>query len=220
MVEKNCEPKIVIDERESSEFGRMLAKFGAEIEWKTLSVGDFVLSERLVAERKTRADFEASIIDGRLFEQAKRLGESYDHAVIIVEGEEGAGRVSREALLGAYGAIVADFGLAMFFTRNGERTCELLYALARHEQCAKKVALRVMAKPKCLSVGDYQKAIIECLPGIGPETAKKLLRYFGSVENVVAADEKKLSEVDGIGEKKAKMIRSVLGGVCGGEGKE
>lgn len=210
MADSKCEPKIVIDEREEGEFGRLLAKMGAEIEWKTLSVGDFVLSERLVAERKTRSDFEASIIDGRLFEQAKRLGESYAKAVVIVEGEEGVGRVSREAILGAYGAIVADFGLAMFFTRNPERTCELVYALARHEQCARKVQMRVMSKPKCLTIGDYQKAIIECLPGVGPETARRLLVHFGTPENVLCAKEKKLSEVDGLGKKKAKMIRSVL----------
>lgn len=213
MAEGACQPKIIIDKRESGEFGRSLAMLGSEVEWQALSVGDFVLSERLVAERKTRADFEASIVDGRLFEQAKRLAEGYARAVIVVEGEEGAGRVSREALLGAYGAIVADFGLAMFFTRNSERTCELLYALARHEQCARKVEMRVMAKPKCLTVSDYQRALIECLPGIGPNTARKLLGHFGTPENVLCAGEAKLSEVEGIGKKRAKMIRSVLEGV-------
>ncbi len=205
--------KIIIDEREGSEFGRLLAGHGAEIEWKTLSVGDFVLSERLVAERKTRADFENSIIDGRLFEQAKRLGESYERAVVIVEGEESSGRVKKESLLGAYSSLVADFGLAVFFTRNSEKTCELLFALAKHEQLAKKVQMRVMEKPKCLTVSDYQKAIIECLPGIGPETARKLLAYFGTPQNVLTADEKKLCEVEGVGKKRAKMLRSVLEGV-------
>lgn len=206
-------PKIVIDEREGSDFGRLLAARGAGIEWKTLSVGDFVLSDRLVAERKTRADFENSIIDGRLFSQAARLREGYERAVVIVEGEEASGRVKKESLLGAYSSLVADFGLAIFFTRNSEKTCELLFALAQHEQCAKKRELRVMEKPKMLTVSDYQMGIIECLPGVGPGTARKLLAYFGTPQNVICADEKKLCEVEGVGKKRAKMIRNVLEGV-------
>ncbi len=210
MAAQEKQPKIIIDKREGAEFGRLLAMRGAEVEWQNLSVGDFVLSGRLVAERKTRADFEASIIDGRLFEQAKRLGEGYARAVVIIEGEEGAGRGSREAILGAYAALIADFGLAVFFTRNNERTAELVYALAKHEQCARKVKMRVRAKPKRLSVAQEQLAIVEGLPGIGPETARNLLRQFGSVAGIFSAGEKELKEADGIGKKRAKIIRAVL----------
>lgn len=211
--------RIVIDQRESREYDGLLAQSGCEPERQTLTVGDFVLSERLVAERKSRGDFEASIIDGRLFEQAARLTTSYARAVLVVEGERGAGeegrtgRVSRAALLGAYGALAADFGLTLFFTKNAAGTAELLAALARHEQLARKAQLRVMAKPKSLTVAQYQRAMVECLPGVGPAMARKLLAHFGTPLNVLSADEAKLREVEGMGPKKAKMIRNVLDGV-------
>src|SRR3712207_8568162 len=52
-----------------------------------LPVGDYVLSDRVVVERKTGADLAASIKDRRLFEQIERLGEAYPAVVLVVEGE-------------------------------------------------------------------------------------------------------------------------------------
>ena len=205
--------RIVVDERESKEYDHLLQGLGCLVERQTLTVGDFVLSSRLVAERKARADFEASIIDGRLFEQAQRLVQAYERVVIVVEGTTDADRISRPALLGAYGALVADLGISLFFTKNAAGTCELLAALAKHEQLAKKLELRVMAKPKCLTIEQYQRALIECLPQVGPSMAKKLLAYFGSPANILLADEKKLQEVGGLGPKKAKQIKRVLDSV-------
>ena len=52
-----------------------------------LEVGDFVLSDnRVVIERKTHSDFISSIIDGRLFEQAKTMKENFTNPIIIIEG--------------------------------------------------------------------------------------------------------------------------------------
>ena len=206
---------IIVDERESKEYDRLLKEAGIIVERRTLSIGDFVLSHRLVAERKARADFKASIIDGRLFEQAQRLVQSYERVIIVVEGERDGqvSRVSRPALLGAYGALVSDMGISLFFTKNQAGTCELLAALAKHEQLAKKLQLRVMAKPKCLTIEQYQRALIECLPQVGPSMAKKLLAYFGTPANILLADEKKLMEVGGLGPKKAKQIKKVLDSV-------
>ena len=166
------------------------------------------------------ADFEASIIDGRLFEQAQRLVQSYERVVLVVEGTADVDRVDRRALLGAYGALVSDMGISLFFTKNPAGTCELLSALARHDQLAKKLDLRVMAKPKCLTIEQYQRALIECLPQVGPSMAKKLLAYFGTPANILLADEKRLMEVGGLGPKKAKQIKRVLDSVWECENKE
>ncbi len=223
MAPEDAQPKgagplvhIIIDERERGDYERLLREAGAAVERQTLSVGDFVLSERLAAERKTRADFEASIMDGRLFEQAARLAGAYPRAIMVVEGERGEGRterVGRAAVLGAYSALVAELGVSLFFTKTAEATVELLMAMAKYEQLNKDRPMRVMAKPKSLTLEQYQRAAVEVLPGVGPKMAKELLIYFGSVANVVAADEKKLQEVPKMGPKKAKMIRRVLDGV-------
>ena len=51
---------------------------------------------------------------------------------------------------------------------------------------------------------------LDDLPGIGPETRTALLRRFGSVERIRAADGDELREVDGVGAATAETIQSRL----------
>ena len=51
-----------------------------------------------------------------------------------------------------------------------------------------------------------QLFILQGLPGIGPEKAKRLLETFGSVNAVFQADADALQGVSGIGEKTANAI--------------
>lgn len=185
---------------------------GAEAEESTLNVADFVCSERVAVERKTRDDFEKSVIDGRLFEQLKRLTESYPRVVVIVEGEGGAGILQKESLMGAYSAVLADFGASLFFTRNAEKTAELVFFIAKHEQLAEKKPLRVTGARKGLTLAQNQKAIIEMLPMIGPKIADSLLEHFGSVWGVFNASEEELLKVEGLGAKRARVIRNTIDG--------
>lgn len=203
--------KIAVDHREPDEICDSLEAMGAEIEIKQLELGDYQLSDRLIVERKTRDDFEASIIDGRLFSQISDLSSSVQRVVLIVEGDSPAdSRLSKAALLGAYSSIISDFGCSLFFTRSPQATAEMVYALACHEQLAKKQPLSVYAKRKALSQGQRQKAIVESLPNVGPKLARELLSYFNTVENIITAPESELKEVAKLGQKRAKELRQLL----------
>lgn len=204
------EVRIAIDQREASDFDEMLKKHGAATERKQLEVGDFVCSARCVVERKTRDDFEASIVDGRLFAQLQNLVSNYERTIMIVEGEGTGGRLRRESLLGAYVAVIADFGAALFFTRNMEKTAEMVYAIARHEQLAKKRPMRIYARRKTHTISQNQRAIVEMFPMVGPKLAKQLLAHFGNLENLINASEEELKEVDGMGGKRAKAMRRII----------
>jgi Fanconi anemia group M protein len=209
-VSQTAPPKIVIDTREDGCFSRQLEAFGAVIERKMLEVGDFICSERLVVERKTRADFEQSVIDGRLFSQLNNLNRNYGRVVIIVEGESTDGRLDSRALLGAYTTIIADFGAAVFFTRNKDKTAELVFSLAKHEHRAKKQTMRIFAKRKSHTLSQTQRAIIEAFPMIGPKLAINILSHFGSIESFINSGENELLDVPGMGEKRAKIIKRIL----------
>src|SRR3990167_5254889 len=202
--------KIIIDHRESENFDEMFKQAGAVAERTQLEIGDFICSARCIIERKTRDDFEASIIDGRLFTQLFNLVSNYERVIIIVEGESNAERLRKESLLGAYATIITDFGAALFFTRNMEKTAEMIYAIAKHEQLAKKQPMRIYAKRKTLTLAQTQRAVIETLPMVGPKLAKALLEYFGNIENIMQASERDLLEVEGMGKKRTKVIHNVL----------
>lgn len=204
-------PKISVDSREPDSVCDSLEAQGATLEIAQLPLGDYVLSERLAVERKTRQDFESSIFDGRLFSQLSGLSAAYSRVVFIVEGEgDGESRLSRAALLGAYSSVISDYGCALFFTRSPQATAEMVFALACHEQLAKPHTLPVFAKRRAKNDSELSRAIVESLPSVGPSLARSLLNYFNNVENVFTAPESELKEVGKIGEKKAKRLREII----------
>jgi Fanconi anemia group M protein len=201
---------IAVDHREDGYFDELLKSMDAQIDRRVLEVGDFLCSARLVVERKSRNDFEQSVIDGRLFSQLPNLVSNYERVVIIVEGTSEEGRLQRSSLLGAYSSIVADFGASLIFTSDKEATSELVFAFAKHEQLARKQPMRIYAKKKTFTPSQNSRAIVETFPMIGPKSAKALLNHFASVEAIVNASEKEIASVSGIGKKRAKMIKSTL----------
>ncbi len=202
--------RIAVDHREDAHFDGLFKSLGAGVERSALSVGDFLCSARLAVERKTRSDFEQSVIDGRLFSQLPNLLANYERVVVVVEGTGGEGRLARASLLGAYAAIVADYGASLVFTDGMEGTAELIFAFAKHEQLGKRVPLRIYAKRRTLTPSQTSRSIVESLPMIGPKSAKALLAHFGSVDAVARASERELAEVAGVGKKRAKIIRAIL----------
>ena len=60
------------------------------------------------------------------------------------------------------------------------------------------------------SLRDDVSTALDDVPGVGPETRRRLLRRFGSVENVREADPDQLRAVDGVGEQTAETIASRL----------
>ncbi|SEO60964.1 Excinuclease ABC subunit C [Halogranum amylolyticum] len=57
---------------------------------------------------------------------------------------------------------------------------------------------------------DDVQTVLDDVPGVGPETRKRLLRRFGSVEGIRTASVEDLLDVDGVGEKTAEAVRSRL----------
>jgi len=213
--EEKLEEQIVVV-ADSRELGalvtRELARLGALVRSQTLEVGDFVLSDKVVVERKDVEDFASSIIDGRLFQQASKLKEAYAKPLIVVEGETltGSGRVRPEAMMGAYASILIDYGIPIVWAQKPSEAAQLMFAIARREQIQGKRAPRIMTAAKPSTVEDQQEFIVASLPNIDNSRAKKLLNSFQTVERIFQASEEELMSVTGIGEKISEEIRRVL----------
>ena len=52
---------------------------------------------------------------------------------------------------------------------------------------------------------------LQGIPAVGPVLAKAMLEKFGSIENVILAGEEELQEIEGLGKKKVRKIRTFLG---------
>jgi len=201
---------IAVDNREDSLFKELLESHGAEVQFSQLPVGDFICSDRTVIERKSRSDFETSVIDGRLFDQLARLSSSYSRVILVVEGTEGTGSLQKHSLLGAYSSVLTDYGAGIFFTRNAKATAELIYAIAKHEQLMEKRPLRISGRSKGKTLAKNQLVIVEMLPLVGPKMARTLLENFGTIQNLANATEEELLQIEGLGKKKAHLIKRTL----------
>ncbi|WP_273836545.1 excinuclease ABC subunit C [Halococcus sp. PRR34] len=60
------------------------------------------------------------------------------------------------------------------------------------------------------TVRDEVSTVLDDVPGIGPQTRRRLLRRFGSVDGVRAASAEELQAVTGVGEKTATTLRARL----------
>jgi ERCC4-type nuclease len=205
MQNKNEPVFIHVDHREDPLLIELLSKH-AILQESQLKIGDYVISERTIIERKTRDDFESSIIDGRMFDQAQKLKDTYERVIYIVEGQGFEGRINRGALLGAISSLILDFNFSIFFTSNIERSVELIVALAKREQGEGKNKI-LIKKPKKVKDLDVQLVYtLASFPMLGEKAANNLLEKFHTLENIVNSNEQKLSETNGISVKRAREI--------------
>ncbi len=203
-------PSIVIDNRESSSgIAEMLAHKGLDIKMANLNVGDYLLSDRLCIERKTVADFESSIIDGRLFDQIKRLKEAYEFPLLVIEGNEEY-RLKQSVINGAIAAIYIEYGIVCIFVASRQEFVEMVANLAKHEQDQPHSEGSLKKGSKAYTKSQFQELVIGGVPGIGPKLAKQLLRHFGSISRIANASVEELMQVEKIGRKKAETIRDTL----------
>ena len=209
--------EIVVDQRElDSAIARDLStREGVETRLETLAVGDYVLSDRVVVERKTVEDFLDTLTGGdrSLFEQVGDAGRHYARPVVVVEGEGLLGRrnVHPKAIHGALASLAVDFGASVMRTTDEEETADLLEVIAEREQEEGDREVSVHGEKQSRTLTEQQEYVVASIAEVGPVTARSLLAEFGSVEAVMTADEETLQDAEGVGEVTAERIREVTG---------
>jgi Fanconi anemia group M protein len=202
---------IIVDNRErNDDLLSQLGALGVEITVQPLPVGDYVISDRVCIERKTVADFESSIVSGRLFEQAGRVSEAYERPIIIIEGDREEFRMKGAVISGAIASLYIDYDIPVITTSGARESAEMIKFISRHEQQGKKRAPSVKGEGRSFTESQFMEKIVGNIPGIGIETAKKLLKHFGTVKAVTLASEEELVEVENVGERRAKLIFGIL----------
>jgi Fanconi anemia group M protein len=203
---------ITVDSRESrSGVREWLTKLGYETDVAELAAGDYAVADRLLVERKEANDFCASVMSGRLFGQAGRLVAHSAQCVIVVEGDLRAiwSSINQESVAGALSAILTTFKIPVVTVAAAEQTARLIGRMARHctEGLGYEIPLRVQ-KPK--AHGAIAQYLVEGLPGVGPETSRRLLEHFKTPAAIFSATVDELRKVKGVGPKTAELIVETL----------
>ena len=207
--------EIVVDQRElDSHIARDLStRDGIETRLETLEVGDYVLSDRVVVERKAVDDFLDTLVGGdrSLFEQVGAAARHYARPVVIIEGDRlyESRNIHPNAIRGALASLAVDFGASVMQTTDVDETADLLEVIATREQETSDRSVSVHGEKGGKTLAEQQEYVVGSVAEVGPVTARALLEHFGSVEAVMSASEDDLIEVDGVGTVTAERIRTV-----------
>lgn len=177
-------------------------------------------------QRKELKDLIASLEDGRLAKEIMQMT-NLDYKILIVEGQpkftaEGnlMGRDygstwTHAQLMGALWSVQLK-GLWVQWTTHINNTrqaielLELWFKKERHDSLERRPGPVSIwgSKPTDEEYGSY---VLQSLPGVGPELAKRIFKRYGlPLEWTVTAED--LADIPGIGKAKAtKMIKAING---------
>jgi DNA excision repair protein ERCC-4 len=216
MVTKSSEKvQIVVDDRErpSGVVGELEKADRVVVKIERLSIGDYCVDGAVLIERKTAADFAQSLIDGRLFAQAGRMSTSPLRPAYIIEGTSAEWvdlGVSREALQGALITLMLIFDVPVFRSSDPVESARLIFYIGSQLVRLRDPGHVPYRQAKGKRKKTRQLRILQSLPGIGSDRAKKLLERFKTVRACFSASPKELLEVEGIGPAIAAAIDEVI----------
>jgi ERCC4-related helicase/ERCC4-type nuclease len=209
--------EVVVDQRElDSAIAKDLSRReGVRTRLETLAVGDYVLSDRVVVERKTVSDFLDTLTGGderSLFEQLTDASRHYARPVVVVEGGDlyGERNVHPNAIRGALASLAVDFGASVLRTGSEDETASLLAVVATREQEDRDRTVSVHGEKSSKTLAEQQEYVVGSVAEVGPVTAGALLDELGSVEAVMTADAETLKQAEGVGDVTAERIREVV----------
>lgn len=212
--------QIVVDQREtkSAVVKRLSKNPDVDVSLETLEIGDYVVSERCAVERKSVADFHATIgghDDRSLFEQLIELANEYERGVLLIEGDmeelyTGSG-IHPNAIRGMLAAVALSFSnLTILNTLGEEDTADMLEVLASREQEENDREVSSHGSKSTKSMPEQQEYVVSSIVDVGPVTAKALLEEFGSVRAVLTAERSALMQVENVGEATAQQVIDVV----------
>lgn len=193
--------EIIIDNREKNSLvPTELIKLNFNIQFKQLSLGDYIVNNTII-ERKSFSDLQSSIINKRIFSQLKDLQQT--NSLLIIEGKSNL-FIHENAIRGFLLSLATESKIPFIFSDNEKDTALYISILAK-KPLNKEISLREIRSS--LSKEEQKQFILEGFPGIGPSTAKKLLKEFKSLRNIFNAEEKDLEKILG---KKLSSFKSLL----------
>lgn len=188
---------------------------------RNLDIGDYMLSPRVIVERKHIDDFIGSIKDGRIFRQVEALRDNAEIPLVIIESQTNINgtkdgifdnidtKMHINSIYGTIAHILIHTNIPVVFTPTPKDTAMLLASIARFEaKSHSEIPMRPQKKIR--SLAERQVYLLEGLPNVSTILAKRMLEHFGTIKRIANADVKELMAVDGIGKKKAQEIRRVF----------
>lgn len=207
---------VIVDTREVDLIRILKTKKDLGLEEDFIEVGDVLLPDGYVIERKTEQDLIASILDKRLFTQLNNLLQ-YENPIIAVIKDDlwkdfyfCHNRYIHNVYIGVLTTIAVSYPkvkMQYFYDMNQFSD----YIVSLHKKLTEDG--KGGGRPKILmrkptSIRERKENTLTATQGVGVATAQKLLDKFGSVVKVGLASENELKEI--VGDKIIKNLKETL----------
>jgi len=179
----------------------------------------------LMIERKSVADFEASILDNRYREQRSRLmtyaTERKAHVVYIIEGELdrlGPHRLTKQALMKHITRLMLRYHIAVFQTACIKETAELCQILqdqitsdpTTFEQPATMTYIETRGKTRESNSDDPQvflATVLQACRGVSAAGAKAISALYPNLEALMKASQEDFQQIQ-VGKQKFGQVKA------------
>ena len=190
------------------------------------------LANGLMIERKSVADFEASILDNRYREQRSRLmayaTERKAHVVYIIEGELdrlGNIRLTKQAMMKHITRLMLRYHIAVFQTACIKETAELCALLkdqitsdpTTFEQPATMTYIETRGKTREANSDDPQvflSTVLQACRGISSAGAQAIMANYTNLDALMKATQEEFQQIQvgkqKFGQVKAQRLYSLL----------
>jgi len=203
---------VTIDSRESPEIKSYLTRYHSKnynFDIKQLKEGDFV-SERVIIERKTIKDLNASINDGRLNNQLNRMSTYNDKVkVMLIVGDMSQSckelrrykiNVNDLTLINAIASTSYRYNFHVIWAYDMKSGMRLMLSFIRGIHDGK------YNQP----TGAYPIVLMSQYLGISKVSMELIIEKYGTLEKLLTVPESQLIKIDGIGKAKAVNIKKRL----------
>jgi ERCC4-type nuclease len=196
---------------EQSQILPRLQALGAHLRVGDLETGSYVINGATAVLRLNAAEFVQGIADGRLYHNAGKLSLNFNRTIFLVEGDLYSTRapIARDAIDSALSFLTFVEGASVLYVRNPHATADLIYRLAKQAQKGREYGM-AFQRPKVSPGREQALFTIESVFGIGPATSAKVLDHFRSVHTFITSSIEQLTQIPGIGHKKAARIHKSL----------
>ena len=215
-------PQLIIDSNERGTLcesvERKAAKSGLTVARQALVVGDYLLGGACV-EAKSISDLFQSSHSGHLWRQLDNMDANYERFFLVVHGsidkyvaiaKKNGKKVSysrvQNELFGTLARLMSDFECQVFYCNNVSEAASFIVRL--HDKLHKPASKHGAQSIRRVASNDLRADMLATVPGIGMETAQKMLEKCGSIEEMCFPES--LKEIKGLGTVRRKLVIDIL----------
>ena len=215
-------PQLIIDSNERGTLcesvERKAAKSGLTVARQALVVGDYLLGGACV-EAKSISDLFQSSHSGHLWRQLDNMDANYERFFLVVHGsidkyvaiaKKNGKKVSysrvQNELIGTLARLMSDFECQVFYCNNVSEAASFIVRL--HDKLHKPASKHGAQSIRRVASNDLRADMLATVPGIGMETAQKMVEKCGSIEEMCFPES--LKEIKGLGTVRRKLVIDIL----------